>query len=159
MSDYEVRDTGPGGTRQVHFSCGRCAQKLRAPLSGAGKQDTCPGCGHRFTVPGDQTEPVPCATGTGDTPPHEDKIAASIERIDRCRRRSFSIARVTLLAGALLAFGAGVVWGPAPEASVLLVSVSGLVLTIGAWAFVIWIVFLVLACTVQYAEARRLSSL
>ncbi|MCA9283085.1 MAG: hypothetical protein H6812_06115 [Phycisphaeraceae bacterium] len=83
-----------------------------------------------------------------------DAVVISIERIERCRGRAYGIARVTVIAGILLCIGAGVVREPAPVASDLLLSVGAFGLTVGIGSCVVWIVFLIVACVVQYAEAR-----
>ncbi len=40
------------GAKIVRFDCPRCKERLRAPLSDAGKSDTCPDCSVKFIVPG-----------------------------------------------------------------------------------------------------------
>lgn len=42
------------GQDRVLYKCVLCACDLESPLSDAGQEDTCPYCGGRFTVPGDQ---------------------------------------------------------------------------------------------------------
>ena len=164
MSEFEVRGSGPGGSQQIHFHCPGCSRKLRAPVSGAGKADVCPGCGHRFVVPKqDQANDAPERARTTETraaEPRNDSpnaVVVSIERIERCRGRAYGIARVAIIAGVLLCIGAGVTNDPAPDASGLLLALGTIALTVGVWSAVVWIVFLIVACVVQYAEARRVA--
>ena len=42
------------GNYRISFDCPGCEERLRCPLSDAGKDDNCPECGVTFTVPGAQ---------------------------------------------------------------------------------------------------------
>ena len=42
------------GNYRISFDCPGCEERLRCPLSDAGKNDNCPECGVTFTVPGEQ---------------------------------------------------------------------------------------------------------
>ena len=42
------------GNYRISFDCPGCEERLRCPLSDAGKDDNCPECGVTFTVPGEQ---------------------------------------------------------------------------------------------------------
>jgi len=42
------------GKYRISFDCPGCEERLRCPLSDAGKDDNCPECGATFTVPGAQ---------------------------------------------------------------------------------------------------------
>jgi uncharacterized Zn finger protein (UPF0148 family) len=51
--EYVIKKKLVGG-EQLLYRCQSCAGNLESPLTDAGKQDTCPLCGHTFTVPGQE---------------------------------------------------------------------------------------------------------
>ena len=51
MTRVKITKSVFGGLR-VGYECPKCRERLRSPLTDAGKADTCPNCHAQFTVPG-----------------------------------------------------------------------------------------------------------